>query len=104
MDFFINLYAKAQGITAILVDWLPVVGAVGSILGVASSVLVRAGATHDPAGFLHAIHPTSEEAGAFALSVAVIKAHLNHQANAAKLEDHAEALSKSIPPADSKPV
>lgn len=98
MDFFINLYAKAQGITALLIEWLPVVGAAGSILGVASSILVRAGTSNDPAGFIHAIHPTGDEAAAFALSVAVIKAHLNHQANAAKLEDHGQALSKSVPP------
>ncbi len=96
MDFFINLFAKVQGITAVLVDWLPVVGAVGSILGVASSVLIRAGAAHDPAGFFHAVHPTSEEAGAFALSVAVIKAHFNHQANAAKLDAHDAALNTPV--------
>ena len=82
MDWAINLYAKAQGLTGWLMDVLPLLGAAGGILGVASSVLIRAGAAHDPAGLLHAIHPTPEEAGAFALSWGVLRAHFKHNENA----------------------
>ncbi len=92
IDALINLYAKAKGITGWVMDALPLLGAAGGILGSASSILVRASAVHDPAGLLHAIHPTAEEAATFAVSWGVLKAHFNHQANAAKLEDHAQSI------------
>jgi DNA-binding transcriptional LysR family regulator len=93
MDFLINLGARIQGLTATVMDALPLLGAVGGILGVGASILTRAAAAHDPAGVLHAIHPTPEEGATFALCVATLKAHFNHQANAKAIDAHADALN-----------
>lgn len=100
MDFFINAGAKLQGMTTTIMDLLPLLGALGGILGVASSVLVRAAAANDPAGVFHAVHPTAEELGVLSVSSAVIKSHFAHVSNAAKLDDHAEALAKVVPQAN----
>lgn len=92
MDFIINLYAKAKGLTGVVMDSLPLLGAAGGLLGVGASVLTRAAAAHDPAGVLHAIHPTAEEAATFGLCWGTLKLHFQHQSNAAVLAAHTEAL------------
>lgn len=93
MDFLINMGAPIQGLTATVMDALPLLGAVGGILGVGASILLRASAAHDPAGVFHAVHPTAEEAATFGLSLATLKAHFNHQANAKAIDAHADALN-----------
>lgn len=85
MDFFINMYAKAQGVTVVLMDLLPLIGAIGSILVIIGGIIVRAAAAHDPAGFFHAGHPTPDELAALTLSAGVIRAHFKHQENVAAI-------------------
>lgn len=85
MDFIINLGAKLNGLTATVMDLLPLLGALGGILGVASSVLLRASAAHDPAGVFHAVHPTVEEAAVFSTSLGVLRAHFKHNDNKAAI-------------------
>ncbi len=101
-DWIINAYSKAQGITAWLMDLLPLLGALGGILGILGGILTRAAAAHDPAGVFHAIHPTPEELAGLSLSVGVIKAHFAHVANVARIDSHAAALAPIIPQADTK--
>ena len=100
MDWIIDLYAKAQGLTTVIMDLLPLLGALGGILGIVGGILTRAAASHDPAGVLHAIHPTPEELAGLSLSVGVIRAHFAHMANAAKIEDHGTTLASVIPKAN----
>jgi len=85
MDFLIDLWAKAQGLTGWVMDLVPLLGAAGGLLGVAGSVLTRAGAVHDPAGLLHALHPTADELAIASASAAVLRAHFKHQAIAASV-------------------
>lgn len=102
-DWAINVYAKAQGLTAWLMDLLPMIGALGGILGIIGGILTRAAAAHDPAGVFHAVHPTPEELAGLSLSFAVLKSHFNHVSNAAKIEDHGEKLATVVPTSNSKP-
>ncbi len=95
-DWIINLVAKAQGITAWIMDLLPLLGALGGILGIVGGILTRAAAAHDPAGVFHAVHPTPEELAGLSLSCAVIKAHFLHKENAAKIEDHGTTLATVV--------
>ncbi len=98
MDFLINIGAKMNGLTATVMDLLPLLGAAGSILGVGAAILTRAAASQDPAGLFHALHPTGDEYAAVALGVAVIRAHFLHAQNAAKIEDHAAAIAAAPTP------
>ena len=93
MDFMVNLYAKAQGLTAVVMDALPLLGAAGGLLGVGASVLTRAAAAHDPAGALHAIQPTKDEAATFALCLGVLRQHFKHQEIASTQAAHADVLA-----------
>ncbi len=98
MDFIINLGARLNGLTATVMDLLPLLGAAGSILGVGAAILTRAAAAHDPAGVFHAVRPTADEYAAVTLGVAVIRAHFLHAQNAAKIEDHAAAIAETKAP------
>lgn len=95
MDWAINAYAKISGVGAFVVEWLPVIGSLGSLLVIGGTILGRAataGSSGDLASALHALHPTGAEIGEASLAVAVIKSHFNHLANASKLDDHAAVL------------
>lgn len=82
MDTVINLYARLEGITEWVVDVLPLLGAIGGILGVISGVLIRAAGAKNPAETLHALHPTTNEIATFSLSLGVLRAHFKHNDNA----------------------
>lgn len=82
MDWIINFYARAEGLTVWIMDVLPLLGAVGGLLGVASIILLRASITHSPAEAWHALHPTAQEFATFSLSLGVLRAHFKHNITA----------------------
>lgn len=79
MNWMINLYAKSSGMWATIVDLLPLLGAVGSILGALSSMAGRASQSKDAATFIQAIHPTASEMAEISVGIGLIKSHFNSQ-------------------------
>lgn len=92
MDFLVNLYARFSGLWGKIVDLLPLVGSFGAILGVLSTACARASASKDAASLLHSLHFTADEMAVLSLSAAAIKAHFNHVSNAARIDEHHEAI------------
>ena len=86
MDTLINLYAKVSGLWVTICELLPLLGAIGSILGVGSSILIRASSAPDASALLHALHPNAHELGSLSLAVGLLKAHFNHQESKAAIE------------------
>ena len=85
METLINWYVKISGLWAKMVDLLPLLGAVGSILGVGASICSRAATSTDAGSLWQAIHPTAHEMASVSLAVGLLKAHFNHQENKALL-------------------
>ena len=97
MDWAINAYAKLSGLGAYIMDLLPLIGGVGSLLAIAGAIALRVSVATNPAEALHALHPTLTEAAAASLAFGAIKAHFNHIANVAKIDEHAAKLATPDP-------
>jgi hypothetical protein len=98
MDTLINLYAKISGAWSFIGDWLPVIGAVGSLLDVAASICLRTAAAPNATALIQAIHPTPSEIASTSLAVGLIKAHLNHVENKTAIAQTASAAAvKALP-------
>lgn len=77
-----KLYGKVM-------DALPLLGAVGSLLAVGASMCGRAAACHNAICLASALQPTALEMSSVASAVALIKVHFNHQANADAIQAQA---------------
>ncbi len=97
MDTLIDLYAKFTGLWAKIADLLPLLGALGGILGAGATIAARAAQSKDAATLLHSLHPTTEEMAAISLSIGLIKTHFNHQENKAMLDMHHELIGPLRP-------
>ena len=87
MNLF-KLYGK-------LMDALPLLGAVGSLLAVGAAILGRAAACHGVVCLGSALQPTALEMAAASAAVGLLKAHFNHQANADAIQAQAQAAPKA---------
>jgi hypothetical protein len=95
MDILINLFAKLSGWTSSIMEMLPLIGAVGSLLSVGASVLARVSVATSPSGvFQAAAHPTPAEVASASLAIGLIKAYFAHKANAAAIDRHSAMLAE----------
>lgn len=86
MFSLIALYEKVSGAWSWFVEFLPLLGALGSILTVLGSIAMRASAAKTLAELLHLLQPDLHETATLSVSFGLLKSHFLHQDNKAAIQ------------------